>query len=320
MVRSAETLRPAAEILTVAIAEERADKKFKTDQIRVSSIGSCARKVLGEALGYFVSDFPFEFSEGGNLLEGAATARVIRKFPLSEAQVVVPTSAPRTNTHPDLLLIPDGGIIHGSRPTRSQDGLWTDQLLVGHGVQMKSNKRRNILEYRAAMESGAERSERDLKFGLPKAEQVDQALLEWYFWRRAGYCKTQWFPHGEGPAQRIIEGIPETYELLYYAREDFGDTRVSIPVEWDEERAQALADEFARRVELLKWGELPEPAHPMKYWDNGKPHFECAWQPKWYDWDGPHAEAPKVCPMFASCHGREFDLSMLQTTRKPRRA
>jgi len=273
----------ACEVIDRVIERERAQRTFRRDQIRVSSIGSCARKVVAEALGVTdPGEFPFVYSEGGHLLEAAAGRRIRTVLPQSEEQVGVPTSVPGTWTHPDVLMVEN--LLRAPRPT----GRVTFELeRGGRGVQIKSTKRRAIWEYQGKMVPG--------KFGvgIPKAAQVDQALLEWHFWRQAGFCLTR--------AGARIEGVPETYELLYLGREDFGDTRQSVEVPWDEPRAAALATEFDRRVEALRWHELP--ARPF---DEPK-ILDCYYEPKWYDWDGTHYEPPQVCPLYEQCWGRKYE-------------
>lgn len=304
-VRSADTvlqaplLDSACDCIDRVIDRERARRTFRRDQVRVSSIASCARKVVGEAMGAFEpGDFPFVYSEGGHLLEAAAGRRICVDYPQSEEQVGVPTSATGTWTHPDVLMV--DGLHRIDRPGRI-----TFELESGRGVQIKSTKRRGILEYQGKMVPG--------KFGvgIPKASQVDQALLEWWFWRQAGFCLTR--------AGAKIVGAPATYELLYLGREDFGDSRQSIEVPWDaplaslrcyddetgkllgRDRAAWLAAEFDRRVEALRWHELPErPHHEPKILD-------CFYEPKWYDWDGTHYEPPQVCPLYEKCWGARYE-------------
>ena len=285
----------ATNVIDLAIAREKARRTFRRDQIRVSSIATCARKVVGEALGIFTSgEFPWIYGEGGHLLEAAAGRRLREIWPDSQEQVSVPTSAAGTWTHPDVLLV--FAMTHG---LGSSSGRVTSRVQVGHGVQIKSTKRRGIWEYQGLSMPG--------KFGVgvPKDSQVDQALLEWHFWKDAGFCLTQ-------DGGKVV-GVPETYELLYIGREDFGGTRCSIEVKWDEARAAALAAEFARRVDALKWHELPErPYSEPKILD-------CYYEPKIYDWDGKHYMPVEVCPLYEKCWGRQYVPSpAFQTGKKVR--
>ncbi|NDD31618.1 MAG: hypothetical protein EB084_25490 [Proteobacteria bacterium] len=272
----------AVEAIDATVELEQSERTFKSDQIRVSSIGKCARKSVAQALGLINSSIPWKFNEGGHVLEERATTRILRQWPLSIAQVSVPTSADGTWTHPDLLIVFELEAIADAKPGQRQ----TDRAVSSHGVQIKSTRKRSIAEYLEGR--------RDEKFGLPKPDQVDQALLEWYFWRRAGFCLTR-----EQPRRRI-EGFPQSYELLYLGQEDFGGTRCSIPIEYDEQRAEQLAQEFTRRVEALQWGELV-PAIKRE------PDYECAYTPKTYDFDGPRLEEPSVCGMYEQCWGKSWE-------------
>jgi hypothetical protein len=267
----------ACEALDEAIAVESKERMFRRDRIRVSSIGGCARRVLAIALGQIEEEFPWEHSEGGHLLEAAAGRRLRIVYPNVEEQVSVPTSAQGTWTHPDVLIL-----LSVSRIQLPGSDRVVPQLNSGLGVQIKSTKRRSILEYKSGIQT---------RFGIPSSSNLDQALLEWWFWRQAGFCLTH---------DRIkILGVPERYELLYLAKEDFGKTRVSIPITWNEERARAAAAEFDRRVEALTWGELPECEKPS-------PDWECARVPKTYDFDGTHEGAPVVCGMYRNCWGCDY--------------
>ena len=262
-----------AAILDEAIADEARRKTFKSDQIRVSGIGHCARHQLAQAMGMVANEISWDYSEGGHLMEEPVERRLRAIYPQTEAQVSIPTTARGTWTHPDHL-VPE----------------------LGLALQQKTVKRRAILEYLDGV--------RDETFGLPKGYQVDPVLLEWWCWRRAGFCLTQ--------DRRRLNIVPQRYELLYLGRDDFGESRVSIPVAWDAARAQALADEFSRRVDLLAWGELPDKTYP-------EPQFDCGFVRKWYDWDGAYDQRDSHCPLFEKCWGRPYEPKYAPSFRTPKK-
>jgi hypothetical protein len=250
----------AVDLINRAVEEESRSRTFKRDQIRVSSIGSCARRNVAQAIGHIDGDIPWDYSEGGHMLEAAAGRRMRACNPLVEEQVGVPTGVVGTWTHPDVY------VVH-----------------LGLGVQIKSTNRHIIREWNEGRPHPVYR--------LPKKGQVDQALLEWFCWRQAGFCRTQ-----DG---RRINSVPTRYELLYLAREDFGHTRCSIPIEWDEARAAALYQEFLRRNEMLRWHELPEREKSAADWECGmvREHFHKRMM---------YQSEEQVCPMYRQCWGTAF--------------
>lgn len=277
----------ATDIIDRAVADEARHKTFDPSEVRVSSIGDCRRKVVAKCLGYFDETIGWIYSKGGHVLQAVAFEYIRKLYPGAEEEVTIPTSAPGTWTHPDIFI-----------PS------------LGLSSQVKSCKRNAVMAY-------VERGEK-----LPKEKHVEQVLLEWYFWRKAGFCITETgmkilrnrmrrHLSRRAREQAIwsavrthafmtsgFEGIlfeaPLRYELLYVCREDFIETRISIPVEWDEERATALAAEFDHRYQLVTWGEVP----PVpKYVPDG----DCGMQ--WFD-GGRMMQS--ICPMHEQCWGHPY--------------
>ena len=242
----------ACSIIDRVVAEESQRSDFVRAQARVSAIGMCPRKTVAQALGHIQSDISWTFSKGGHVLQAMAFHRILRAYPFAVEEVSVPTSVPKTWTHPDIY-IPN----------------------LGLGIQVKSCHKSKIVKY---LKTGE---------GLPNRYNVDQCLLEWFYWRKAGFCLTE--------NREKLPGFPHSYELLYIAREDFIETRCSIPVEWDPVRAGRLDAELQRRHELIAWGEVPD---KTKASPNDDPWWECGAtfgnQP------------PSVCPFYEKCWGRAY--------------
>lgn len=94
-------------------------------------------------------------------------------------------------------------------------------------------------------------------YSLLQESHRDQVLLEWFFWRQAGYCITQ--------DQRRIDIIPETYEVFYLGREHYGQFYASHLIEYNRIRANVLHERFRRVGEYLSLGELPPPPRKPFY-------------------------------------------------------
>lgn len=277
-----------ASLLKSAYENESAASTFIRAQVRVSSIGMCGRKVVAQAIGLADSSIPWEHNEGGHMLQGAAFRRIRKQYPMVEEEVSIPTSAPCVFTHPDIFVSE-----------------------IDLGCQVKSCDAFKIEKYlRGELWYG--------KPALPASYNVDQVLLEWAFWRKTGFCVTEagmamLHRHFGGlpRAQRVeqiwtllqspaflesdFEGaifrVPERYELLYLARDDFGHTCVSIPVPWDTERAERLEAEFDARHNAIAFGELPEKC-------KDSPNWECGMTKR--------GKPPQVCALYESCWGCKY--------------
>ena len=159
------------ELIHEARVEHSKRRTFDPGQIRPSSIGDCGTRVVAQALGQIESDFPPHLSERGHTLQHLVFLRIKDQFPDAEEELRVMTGLE--------LLYPGINVPRETHP---------DILIPEHmaGVQVK-----------------AVNSFRD----IPKEDNVEQCLLEMYFWHQAGYCLTD-------DRRSRIDGIPERYFLL----------------------------------------------------------------------------------------------------------
>ena len=111
-----------------------------------------------------------------------------------------------------------------------------------------------------------------------------QAMLEWYCWHKAGHCITM--------DNRRIDAVPDRYEVLYMARENYSITLESVPFHFDLKWGRELYNKFKETGEFVKRGELP----PRPY---TSPSFDCGWTDAEGNWG--------ACGLHELCWGKKYE-------------
>lgn len=236
--------------------------RFDPQHIRGSGIGLCGRKQVDSVLnpGSYTK-IKANFARGGHDIQTLARVRLEAKFPDVVDELEIPMPIPGNEMHSDIVVFSSNPVV---------------------AFEVKSTSWKKIYGYQETGE------------GLPQTWNVDQVLLGWHCWRKAGYAI-------HPSTKEKIHIVPEVYKLLYVAREDFTtsgventeDLYLEFEVDFNQSRAEFLEQEWLARNDALAFGDpmLLKRHHRKQDWQCVGSRYEAACSRYWECWpEGPEPE------------------------------
>jgi hypothetical protein len=212
-------LLSASDILTKVYQKEAKPRFLGERNARVSLVGMCIRRHVAQILYPDQFDFDPYYSRAGYTLQERALAMIKTIYPKAFQEAIVPTLS---DDYEKIQCHPD---------------IYVPELHLG--IQVKS------------CSDGAAKEKRKTK------SHYEQALLEWHFWKKAGYCVNRVWD-GNVYTDYMEQTVPIHYELLYLARESYMLYYHSVPVKYVTTEAHQLELRLRQVQDYIDMEVLPE--------------------------------------------------------------